>query len=48
MIGCTSRSRQKENQEKVVERDTAYMIEPFLRDAGIYVTPRKSTVDVKI
>ena len=41
MIGCTSRSRQKENQEKVVERDTAYMIEPLLRDGITYICKDK-------
>lgn len=37
-MGCTLQSnKQNENQEDVVEKDTAYMIEPFLRDGITYI-----------
>jgi hypothetical protein len=38
LMGCTLQSnKQNENQEDVVEKDTAYMIEPFLRDGITYI-----------
>lgn len=37
-MGCTLQSnKQNENQEDVVEKDTAYMIKPFLRDGITYI-----------
>lgn len=38
LMGCTLQSnKQNENQEDVVEKDTAYMIKPFLRDGITYI-----------
>ena len=41
MIGCSVQTKQNKEQENIVKRDTAYVIEPFLRDG---ITPmRKET-----
>ena len=32
MIGCSVQTKQNKEQENIVKRDTAYVIEPFLRD----------------
>ena len=41
MLGCTSQSKQNKNQKIIVERDTAYMIEPFLKDGITYICKDK-------
>ncbi len=37
ITGCVFQSKQEENQKNILERDTAYMIEPFLRDGITYI-----------
>lgn len=36
MIGCSVQTKQNKEQENIVKRDTAYVIEPFLRDGIAY------------
>ena len=37
MIGCSVQTKQNKEQENIVKRDTAYVIEPFLRDGITYI-----------
>lgn len=38
MVGCTSQNNKRnENREDIVDKDTAYAIEPFLRDGITYI-----------
>lgn len=38
MIGCSVQTKQNKEQENIVKRDTAYVIEPFLRDGITYLS----------
>ena len=37
MIGCSVQTKQNKELENIVKRDTAYVIEPFLRDGITYI-----------
>ena len=37
MIGCSVQTKQNKEQENIVKRDTACVIEPFLRDGITYI-----------
>lgn len=37
MIGCSVQTKQNKEQENIVKRDTAYVIEPFWRDGITYI-----------
>ena len=42
MIGCSVQTKQNKEQENIVKRDTACVIEPFLRDGITYISSMKS------